>query len=100
MRKCIRFWHGFPSASNCQDYFLHCILLHTFVYFLCCRLIAPKCMGLIPVGSGSGRCHLLKHTARSWSECQPGAGKAGSWGLVAESRGVAGPGGGGEGAVF
>ena len=57
-------------------------------------------MGLIPVGSGSGRCHLLKHTTRSWSECQPGAGKAGSWGLAAESRGVAGPGGGSEGAVF
>ena len=86
MRKCT---HFFPlRAVVVSPVPLTADTIFSTVYngLLCCGLITPKCMGLIAVGSGSGRCRLLKHSARSWSECQPGVGKAGSWGLAAEPR--------------
>ena len=86
MRKCT---HFFPlRAVVVSPVPLTADTIFSTVYnsLLCCRLITPKCMGLIAVGSGSGRCRLLKHSARSWSECQPGIGKAGSWGPAAEPR--------------
>lgn len=84
-----------PSATNPGT-----IISTAYNGLLRCRLIAPKCMGLIVVGPVSGRCRLLKHSARSWSECQPRAGKAGSWVQRQSAEWVAGPGGGSQGAIF